>query len=81
MVVNRDGENTFAVSLPHHVLIELRDDLFRRRNPREQRLGRSPAALLLLQNRLAQVDALAADIDVARPFDQRADIAVTLATE
>ena len=44
-------------------------------------LVRAAAALLLLEDRLAQVDALAADVNVARPFDERADVAVALATE
>ena len=39
------------------------------------------AAPLLLEDRLAEVDALAADVNVAGPFDQRADVAIALATE
>ena len=34
------------------------------------------AAFLLVDDRLAELDALAADVDVARPFDERADVAV-----
>ena len=63
------------------ILIELRDDLARRGNAVEQRLGRAAAALFLFQDGLAQVDAFAADIDVAGTFDQGADIAVALAAE
>ena len=44
-------------------------------------LLRAAAAALLLQNRLAQLDALAADVDVAGAFDQRPDVAIALAAE
>ena len=39
------------------------------------------AASFLVEDRLAEVDALAADVDVAGPFDQRADVAIALAAE
>ena len=39
------------------------------------------AAFLLVEDRLAELDALAADVDVAGPFDERADVAVALAAE
>ena len=39
------------------------------------------AFALLVEDRLAELDALAADVDVARSFDQRADVAIALATE
>ena len=42
--------------------------------------GAAPAALLL-ENRLAQLDALAADVDVAGSFDQRANVAIALAAK
>src|SRR5262249_43407613 len=48
---------------------------------REQGLGAAAAPLLLVDDRLTQLDALAADIDVARTFDERADVAVALAAE
>src|SRR5262249_25467441 len=81
VVVDGDGQDPFAVLLADHVLVELSDDLLRRRNTREERLRRSSAALFLFQDRLAQVNTLAADVDVARPLDERAYIAVALATE
>jgi len=62
-------------------LIELRDDLARRGDAREERLRRSAAALLLLQDRLAQVDALATDVNVARSLDQWANISIALSTK
>ncbi len=47
----------------------------------EQLLAGAAAAAFLFEDRLAQVDALAADVDVAGPFDQRSDVAIALATE
>src|SRR5947207_14355531 len=81
MVMNGDGEHLFAVLLADDILVELGDNFARRGNAVEERLGRAAAALFLFQDRLAQVDTLAADIDVARPLDERADVAVALATE
>jgi hypothetical protein len=37
--------------------------------------------LFLLQDRLAEVDALAADVNVAGTFHERPDIAIALAAE
>src|SRR4029450_2039495 len=62
-------------------LVNLRDDLTRRRDAIEQRLGGAAAALLLFQDRLAQADALATDIDGARALDERTYVAVALAAE
>src|SRR5262245_5553078 len=81
VVVNGNGEDPLAVLLADDVLIELRDDLFRRRDAGEERLRRSATALLLLQNRLAQVDTLAADVNVAWPLDERTYVAVALAAK
>ena len=36
---------------------------------------------LLFEDRLAEVDTLAADVNVAGSFDQRADVAIALSTE
>ena len=47
----------------------------------EELLARAAALAFLVEDRLAQLDALAADVDVARSFDQRADVAIALATE
>src|SRR5262249_14795440 len=57
---------------------ELFLDGARRGDVREQVLGDAPASLLLVDDGLAQLDALPADVDVARPFDERADVAVAL---
>ena len=48
---------------------------------REELLARAAALAFLVEDRLAKLDALAADVDVARSFDQRADVAIALATE
>ena len=48
---------------------------------REQLLAGAAAPPLLLEDRLAQLDALAADVNVARSLDQRADVAIALAAE
>jgi hypothetical protein len=58
--VDGDREHLLADVLADHVLIELGDDFARRGNAVEERLGAAAAALLLLQDGLAEVDALAA---------------------
>jgi hypothetical protein len=59
----------------------LPDDLAWGRDLAERELaGASPAALLI-EDRLAEVNTLAADIYVAGAFDEGADIAVTLSAE
>src|SRR5688500_9757471 len=81
MIVNGDREDLFGLRLADDVLIELGDEFAGRGNAVEQRLGRSAAALLLVQNALAQLNAFATDVDVPGPFNERADIAIALATE
>ena len=81
MAVDRHGQHLLGVLLADDVLVELGDDLPRRGNLAEQRLAGPAPASLLFEDRLAQVDALAADVDVARAFDQRPHVAVALATE
>src|SRR5262249_53047103 len=43
--------------------------------------GGPAAALLLIDDRLTEFDALAADVHVAGAFDERADVAVALAAK
>ena len=50
-------------------------------NVGEEGLGAAAAPLLLVDDRLAQLDALAADIHVAGPLDEGADVAVALPAE
>jgi hypothetical protein len=57
------------------------DDLPGRRDLIEQFLGRAASSLLLIENGLTQFDALATDVDVTWAFDERPDVAITLAAE
>ena len=81
VVVHGDGQHLLGVLLADDVLVELRDDFARRGNLGEELLAGAAAPPFLLEDRLAKLDALAADVDVAGPFDQRADVAIALATE
>jgi hypothetical protein len=47
----------------------------------DQTLGDAATAFLLVDDGLAELDALAADVDIAGPFDEGPDIAITLAAE
>jgi hypothetical protein len=81
MVVDGDGEDFFGMGLPDHVLIELSHDFSGGGNPVEEGLGAAAATLLLFQDALAKFDAFTTDVNVPRSFNQRADIAIALATE
>ena len=81
MVVHGHGQDLLGPLLADHVLIELLLDGAGRRDMREQRLGRAAAPFFLVDDRLAQLDALAADIDVARSFDEGADVAIAFAAK
>jgi hypothetical protein len=47
----------------------------------EKLLGRAASSLFLIENGLAQFDALATDVDVTWAFDERPHVAITLAAE
>ncbi len=81
VVVDGDGEDLLGAVLADDVLVELFLDLARGGDVGEEGLGDAPAAAFLVEDRLAELDALAADVDVAGPFDERADVAVALAAE
>src|SRR5690242_15364700 len=81
MAVNRNGQNAFRRLLPNNILVELSQNLARRWDPREQLFARSAAFSFLIQDALAKLDALAADVNVAWPFDQRTDVSIALPTE
>src|SRR5207247_2179047 len=81
VVVDRDGEDLLGAPLADHVLVELLLDGTRRGDVRGGRLRPAAALLLLVDDRLAQLDALAADVDVAGPLHEGADVAVAAAAE
>ncbi len=81
MIVNGDRQDTFGRTLSNHIVIEVFDDLARGRDLIKQLFAGTTAAFFLFQDRLAQLDAFRADVNVAGPFDQWADIAVALSTE
>src|SRR5262249_36651351 len=81
VVVDRHGQNLLGALLADDVQVQLVLDGAGRRDVGQQRPGTAAAALRLLDDRLAQLDALAADVHVAGPFDERPDVAVALATE
>jgi len=81
MAVDRNRQNAFCRFLPNHILVELSQNLAWRGDPREQLLARSAALAFLIENALAKLDAFAADVNVAWPFDQRTDVSIALPTK
>ena len=81
VVVNGDGEHLLGALLADHVLIEAFLDRARGGNVRRGLLGSAASLLFLVDDGLAEFDALAADIDVARTFHERPDISVRAAAE
>src|SRR3954467_7942271 len=81
MAVNGHRKNSLGRLLPNDVLIELLQNLAWRGDPRKELLTRAAALAFLVKDTLAKLDALAADVNVARSFDQRSDVPVTFATE
>ena len=81
MIVDRDRQRLLGVLLADHVLIEEFLDLPRAGNGAEQRLAAAELALFLADDVVGQIDAVGADVDIAGPFDHRADIAGRLAAE
>src|SRR5437870_5957517 len=81
MIVHGDGEDLLGPGLADHVLIQLVLDGAGRGDVRDQALGDAAATFFLIDDRLAQLDALAADVNVAGALDQRADVAVAFAAK
>jgi hypothetical protein len=81
VIVNRDREDTFRRRLTNHILVQVLDDLPGSWNIVEQRGARTAPTLLLVKNRLAQLDALSTDVDVTWTFDERSNVAITLPTK
>ena len=73
-----DGQDLLGPLLADDVLVQLVLDGAGRGDVGEEGLGGAAAALLLVDDRLAQLDAFAADVDIARPLDQGTDVAVAL---
>jgi hypothetical protein len=81
VIMNSDREHLLGARLTDHILVEFVLDGARRRNVGEECFRSAAAALFLVDDRLAEFDALAADVHVARAFHERADIAVALAAK
>ena len=81
MAVNGDSQHSLGRFLANDVLVELRQDLARRGDSRKELLARAAAFAFLVEDTLAKLDALAADVNVARSFDQWSDVPITFATE
>src|SRR5205814_9437440 len=81
VVVDRDREDLFGPVLTDDVTVELVLDVPRRGDVRDRRLAAALAALLVVDDRLAELDALAADVNVAGAFNERPNVAVALATK
>jgi hypothetical protein len=81
VVVDGDGESLLRVFLSDDVAVEVFDDFSRCGDIGKESFRVSSASMLLFENRLAQLDALAADVDVVGSFDKRADLTVALSAE
>ena len=78
VVVDRDGEDLLRLVLPDHVVVQELEDLLRLRQVLEADLG--GLGELLLDDVVAQLDALVADVD-ARAGDQLLDLLLGLPAE
>ena len=81
MVVHGHRQHLLGPALADDVLVEFFLDVAGGRDVGEQALGAAAPAFFLVDDRLAQLDAFAADVDVARALDEGADVAVTFAAE
>src|SRR5205807_915045 len=81
VIVDRYRQHLLGAVLADDVLIDLVLDRARRRDVGDGVAGDAAAFAFLVDDRLAQFDAFAADVDVAGAFDERADVAVAFAAE
>jgi hypothetical protein len=81
VAVHGDGQHPLGGFLADDVLVQLGNDLPRAGDLGKELLRRAPPLSLLVEDRLAELDALAADVDVAGSFDQRTNVPVALPTE
>src|SRR5262249_50463430 len=79
MIVHCDRQDFLGPLLADHVLVEFFLNGPRRGDVGEDGFGAAAATLLLIDDRLAQFDALAADIDVAGAFNRGSDVAIAFA--
>ena len=69
VAMHRNGENAFGGILANDVVFKFGDNLARRRYLGEQLLATAATFALLIENALTQLDAFAADVNVARALD------------
>src|SRR5437016_7557624 len=78
MVVHGHRYNFFGALLADDVLVQFVFDDARAGNVREQRFRGAAAAFFLINDGLAELDALAADVHFAGPLDEGSNIAEAL---
>src|SRR5262249_37749940 len=80
MVIDGDRERLLGAILPDHVLVELVENITRRRDLalRNPRLG---GGLLFLDDLAAQVDTLVTDVDATRPRNETLHLILALAAK
>jgi hypothetical protein len=79
--VDRDGEGALGTLLADDVLVHELIHLSGGGDGVEQRLRRVDPAVFLLEDVLAEVGAVGADVNIVRPLDHGADLARALAAE
>ncbi len=81
VIMDGDGEDLLGAFLADDVGIELFLELARGRDIGEERLGHAAPLALLVEDLLAESDAVAADVDISRTFDEWTDVAIAFAAE
>ena len=81
VIVDGDGQVALGVFLTDDVAIQVFGDFAGERNLVEQGAESAGLAFFLLDDVVAEIDAVGADVGVARSFDHGADFAMRLAAE
>jgi hypothetical protein len=81
VAVHGHGQHALGMLLADDVVVELGNEFAWRGNASEKLLARAAAPAFLFEDRLAELNALAADVNVAGTFDQGTDVAIALATK
>jgi len=81
VVMNGHGEDLFGSILADHVLVEFVLEGAGRGDIGDGVFGNAAPAFFLVDDRLAQLDALTTDVHVAGALDEGADISIAFATE